>query len=166
MKQSNEITSLFGQPSEKISPILKCGIFWWDFWLCVLIFYSVSPLQPGNIRVLLLHSHSPVPPPPPTKEKEQLDTPNKFTSTQPRVKPERKKEREKNGRGGATEVKCVLKMEGLPLAAQLHSHVCGWADVLREDGRAALWKSKMAAKLHIIKPNCIPNQRVSKPLSK
>lgn len=33
-------------------------------------------------------------------------------------------------------MKCVLKMAGLPLAAaQLHSHVCGWADVLREDGR-------------------------------
>lgn len=33
-------------------------------------------------------------------------------------------------------MKCVLKMAELPLAAaQLHSHVCGWADVLREDGR-------------------------------
>lgn len=31
--------------------------------------------------------------------------------------------REKRG-GGASEMKCVLKMAGLPLTAELHSHVC------------------------------------------
>lgn len=78
---------------------------------------------------------------------------------------ERKTEREKKGSGGAGGVKCVLKMAGLLLAAQLHSHVCGRTDVLREDGRTVVWKSKMAAKLHIIKLSCVPHRNVSKPPS-
>lgn len=106
-------------------------------------------------------SHSPSS----TQNRERIDTPNEFTSTLPRVKPERERRREKKGRGGAGEVKCVLRMAGLPLAAQLHSHVCGRADVLREDGQAVVWKSKMAAKLHIIKLSCVPHQNVSKPPS-
>lgn len=57
----------------------------------------------------------------------------------------RERRRKKKGRGGADEVKCVLKMAALPLAPQLHSHVCGRADVLREEGQAVVWKSKMAA---------------------
>lgn len=74
---------------------------------CVTI--SGRKKQRDNISVLL-HSHSPIPPPPPTKEKEWLDTPNEFIS---RVKPERKTEEEKNGRGGA-----------------------GWSEMCFKDGRA------------------------------
>lgn len=57
----------------------------------------------------------------------------------------------KKRRGGASEMKCVLKMAGLPLTANLHSHVCRGALkwVERPDRRRR--ESKMAAELHIIR---------------
>lgn len=133
------------------------------------MFYSVSPPQPENssettslfsscthtVLFPLLH---------PKKRKNSWTLPTSSPPLCPESN-QRERQRKKKERGGAGEGKCVLKMAGLPLAAQLHSHVCGRADVLREDGRAVVWKSKMAAKLHIIKLSCIPHQKVSKPLS-
>lgn len=84
-------------------------------------FDSVSPPQPENISVLfpLLH---------PKKRKNSWTLPTSSPPFRPSQN-QREGRRKKNGRGGAAEVKRVLKMAALPLAAQLHSPVCGRADV-------------------------------------
>lgn len=103
------------QPLGKFSPILKCRRFFLIFgeWLhqvCVRRYDSVPPPQPENssetTSVFSSCTHTvPLPLLHPEKEKELLDTPNEFTSTLPRVKPERKTEKERGERrGGGSEM--------------------------------------------------------------
>lgn len=71
---------------------------------------------------------------PPTHHSKKSDCPNSFNSSPPRVKP-KKQRKGKGGGGGASEMKRVLKMARLPLAAELHSHVSGGAEAQRSSWR-------------------------------
>lgn len=71
-----------------------------------------------------------------------------LSTNSPQLFPESKqieRRREKEERGGASEMKCVLKMAEFPLAAELHSHV------FRGEQTGGVRESKMAARLHIIR---------------
>lgn len=130
------------------------GVFFGE-WLqvCDLKFYSAPVESEKSSEATSVFSPSSTP------EREGIVGPSQRVHLRSPPSPTSEGLREKRGRGGAAGGKCVLKMAELPLAAQLRSHVCGRADVLGEDGRTDVWKSKMAAKLHIIKPDCIPQRQ-------